>query len=452
MSAQLETLSDCIRIALGQLVRGKPPNLVRWNLEKRIVARLSWSIFDAKAYAGNCWPEIERQAARARPAPRPEPALWTDEIESASATTKATFPSPITGDPMKILNPLAAAGAAKAQPAPAPVAETPPPAAEPKPKPAKGDLAAILAAALAGHLPSADLDEARVIALIREHGGTPAPMPGLVLTKPDSEPVKYDKPIHAYAPLLIALIDAKVPVYLWSGSGTSKTRLVEACAEMLKLTYFSDSYTRGMGRAEILGFRDAHGNPVETQLSQAFVQGGLYLADEGDTDGIGIIALNRALANDHAVFAGRLLAKHADFRMCFAANTNGSGQANGYRREPIDAALLDRLFVIELPVDARLEHQAAGIGGKVPKAPECFLDDGGTVEPEEWAKIVRAYREAAQQLSIGTPLTTSGRALWIGAHLARRSIGKRWLVDGLIRKSRPQDIWAPWTERAEGKL
>lgn len=352
---------------------------------------------------------------------------------------------------MKPLNPLAAVVRPSPQPA---VPAQPATPATPAPAGDPGALAATIAAALAPILAAGSpaVSEARIIELIREHSITPPPQPGLHLTRPESEPVSYDQPLHAYAKLLVKLVEARVPVYLWSGSGTSKTRLAHACALLLKIPFYSDSYTRGIGRAEILGYRDATGQPVETQVSQAFTKGGLYLADEGDSDGVGIVALNRVLANEHAVFAGRMIEKHADFRIVFAGNTNGDGQANGYRREKLDAALLDRLFVLELPVDEALEHQAAGIGGRVPDPPECDLTQGGVVTPERWGKIAGAYRKAAKELSIGTPLTTSGRPLWMGAHLSRHGVGVRWLVDGLIRKSRPQDVWDPWRSRAEAML
>lgn len=442
---RLDKLTWCVEqagVALLNPARTETEVYGSFRAALRVVAGLSDG--DAEAYVMAAWPDILAQVKRVRLTTRPIPK-----------------PVPKEPDPMKLSNPLLLGGSgAKPQPAPEPepplaTASEPAPAPEPaQPKPAgkragKRDLATALAAVIAEHAAPAELDEARVIALIREHGQA---QPGLKLDKPDQPTVTYDKPLHAYAPLVVALIHARVPLYIWSGSGTSKTRLVEAAAELLKLPYYSDSYTRGMGRAEILGFRDAHGNAVDTQLSQAFTSGGLYLADEADADGVGVIAMNRVLANDHAVFAGRLVKKHPDFRLAICANTPGTGQANGYRREPIDAALLDRVFMLELPVDERLEWQAANLGGDVPKGPSCKLDKGRVLEPEEWGKLVTAYRRAAKELNIGTPLTTSGRPLWLGAHLCRHGIGADWLIDGLIRKSRPEDSWKPWRERAESYL
>lgn len=247
------------------------------------------------------------------------------------------------------------------------------------------------------------------------------------------------------------LVQVRIPLMVWGGAGTSKTTLAHQVSQALAIPFYSDSYTRGIGRAEILGYRDVAGNAVETQLSQAYANGGLYLADEGDADGVGIIAMNRALANGQAVLAGRAIQKHADFRFMLAANTPGTGQANGYRREPLDAAFLDRLLMIQMRPDPTYEMSAAGVSGCATVrsvAKDYDPARGGVLPtPEHWGKVVYAFRDAAAALKIGTPLETSGRALWLGAHATRAGIGAYWLLQGLIRKGTPLDVWETWVNR-----
>jgi hypothetical protein len=247
---------------------------------------------------------------------------------------------------------------------------------------------------------------------------------------------------HAMFPLALAAAAQGVNLWLVAGAGTGKSHLASSLAEALNRPYEVDSFSSQTTEAKLLGYTDAHGQPVITPLARAFEHGKVFIADEADASGAVAVGLNRCLANSSATMAGRLLNRHADFLCIATANTRGSGKADGFRREPQDAALLDRFFMLEIPQDVGLERHLCGLAPSDKyKSPECDVTKGGKLDPESWYNIVSSAREHARRLQISATFLTSNRPVSMGCKLAAAGIGKYWLCQGLLRRSLAQNDW-----------
>jgi hypothetical protein len=98
-------------------------------------------------------------------------------------------------------------------------------------------------------------------------------------------------------------------------------------------------------------------------------------------------------------------------------------------RNQLDAATLDRFFMIDFPVDTGLEAYACGLDRV---SPRFKLDQGGVPTVDEWFDHVQRVRAAIEKLEIRH--VVSPRASIMGANLIAQEVGKRHLEDGLIWK------------------
>jgi hypothetical protein len=275
-----------------------------------------------------------------------------------------------------------------------------------------------------------DAPPAHVIQTVYQVPGVPA------WTPPDGERT------HSYFPLALTVAAAGEHLWLVSGAGTGKSHLAGQLAEALGREYEVDSFSSQTTEAKLLGYTDANGAPVITPLARAFEHGKVFIADEADAATAVTVGLNRALANNSATMAGRQLARHTDFLCLATANTRGSGQAMGFRREPIDVATLDRFFMLELPADPGLERYTCGLPPS-PKyqSPPCDVSRGGTLTPEEWFDFVYEARAKAAALQVQATFRTSRRPITSGCKLAAAGVGKYWLAQGLLRRSLSVNDW-----------
>lgn len=85
------------------------------------------------------------------------------------------------------------------------------------------------------------------------------------------------------------------------------------------------------------------------------------LLDELDNGHPGLLTeLNQALALDICAFPDGMVVRHARFRFVTTGNTYGTGGGRQYvGRQALDAATLDRLVTIDVPVDENLETRLA---------------------------------------------------------------------------------------------
>lgn len=260
----------------------------------------------------------------------------------------------------------------------------PQPAADPD-KAAKASKALADALALITGLAqpqAAKLDEGRVIELVKQHAPKPETSLCRVEVKiPNRPEIKKDaKPRHkCFEEVLGALADG-LNVLLVGPAGSGKTHLAEQCAEALDMPF---AFTGAIASEyKLLGFKNAAGEYCRTTYRDAYENGGLYLWDEMDgSSPAALLPFNAGLANGHQDFPDRVIKRHADFRCIASANTYGNGADRQYvGRNQLDAASLDRFYVVPMDYDEKLERTIFGDG--------------------EWTTYVHKVRAAVRYLNI----------------------------------------------------
>lgn len=261
--------------------------------------------------------------------------------------------------------------------------------------------------------------------------------PTIEVINPPAPPKEMPRQ-HYMFELVMRIMSCNIPLYLWGGAGSSKTSLLMACAQALELPCNVVSFSKDTTRSQMMGYVGLNGERVPSLIHDAFVNGKFLVMDEFDAGGVGQLVLNALLANGVAEFYGEMAEAHPNFFVGVTANTPGTGAANGYRREPVDAATRDRMFVLELPLDEGLEAHICGVSKKSPK---LVLDKGGVLSPEAWHDLIVQYRKAFKSVGIKTTLESSMRPAKMGAVLAANGIGRHWLEEGLIRRGLAEDSW-----------
>jgi len=307
-----------------------------------------------------------------------------------------------------------------------------------------GDTAAALKALIETLRPQApELDEARIIDLIRQHAPTPEPRQ-LTISVNERPVVTMDRQ-HYRFPLLLATLAARVPAYLVGPAGTGKTSAAHAAANALGLPFAAVSVGPMTSKSDLFGMRDAHGVYHESDLVKTARNGGVFLFDEFDAGNPGTLtACNMLLANGSFSTPAGMVEKHADFVPIFGLNTYGTGASREYvGRNQLDAATLDRGAFLDWPLDESLEASFVGVQLS---APTLRLDAGSVPTPAEWLQIVQVTRRAVS--AIGLRHIISPRATIYGAQLAAAGIGLDHLRQCLLVKGLDAATAAKLSEKA----
>jgi MoxR-like ATPase len=154
---------------------------------------------------------------------------------------------------------------------------------------------------------------------------------------------------------LLTALSVRESVYLVGGAGSGKTTITAQAAAALDLPFYS---TGAVGMAyQLLGFINAEGDYMATDLYKAYTTGGVFLFDEIDASSAqALLAFNAIAANDLAAFPCGTVKRHDDFVIVAAANTFGNGANRRYvGRAQLDGATLDRFGFIAMDYDEKLE-------------------------------------------------------------------------------------------------
>jgi cobaltochelatase CobS len=315
--------------------------------------------------------------------------------------------------------------------APLPSLPLPTPAAA-LPQDATSNLAAALAAVMQAHQPAAapisaeDLRDAVTAEMSRQLDNLLSAPRALSVTIGTATHTLPKAPRHPrFDTLLTLCANAGLPgalsPYLVGPAGSGKTTACEHAAEALGLPF----YTLGAltGAHELLGYKDAAGTYHTTPFRQAFECGGLFLADEADrSDPAALIALNSAIANGFAGFPDRAepVRRHADFRLCVAANTFGTGADRQYvGANQLDASTLDRFATLAWDYDESLERALAG-------------HDAWTA----YVQAVRASLDRSKVRHIVSPRASIGGAIYLRAGLPWQQVADMVIWKGLDAETR----------------
>ena len=249
----------------------------------------------------------------------------------------------------------------------------------------------------------AGLDEDRVIALIKQHSGSPATV-NVTYSTAGMTWTANGEAMHHKFPLLLSAIAAGVNVMLVGPAGSGKTTACAKAAKALGLAF----YFTGAIQSEykLTGFVDAQGRIVSTAFRQAYENGGLFLFDENDASSpSAVLAFNAALANDYADFPDGSIARNDNFRAVAACNTFGLGASRQYvGRFKQDAAALDRYATLDWDYDTGLEAAMLGLnrpaGSPIPPSIEPRATEAVSGFRETWFHTVIKYRTAIAELKL----------------------------------------------------
>jgi cobaltochelatase CobS len=239
---------------------------------------------------------------------------------------------------------------------------------------------------------------------------------------------------HEAFPILLAVCAARVPCMLVGPAGSGKTSGAEAVAEALSLSFYCMSVGPQTSKSDLLGFRNAMGEYQGTPLREAYENGGVFLLDEIDAGNPGVLTvLNAALANGGLTFAdGVHVKRHADFVPVAAANTFGTGADRQYvGRNQLDAATLDRFYMLEWGYDEAFEAALVG----VVRARTYQKPTNSGMTGEQWLDYVASVRKSVT--SCGIRHIVSPRATIYGARLLN-VLSRTHLEEGLIWKGLPK--------------
>lgn len=287
------------------------------------------------------------------------------------------------------------------------------PQAEPAPA-APSSLEAMIAAAVAPHV-KGQLDEQRVIELVREHS---APTPHVIEVRnaDTSEKVHVGLTHKAFERVLRA-VKAGVHVMMVGPAGSGKTTICEQVATALDVPYFFSGAVQQ--EHKLLGFIDANGTYHRTAFRDAYEHGGVFNLDEIDgCSAKALLALNAALANGACDFPDAQVKRHENFVCVAGGNTFGRGADRQYvGRNQLDAASLDRFATVDIDYDEDLER--------------------ALVPNTEWVERVQAIRAAVAKA--GVRHIVSPRASINGGKLLAAGLDQDTVEDMVIYKGLSAD-------------
>jgi cobaltochelatase CobS len=294
----------------------------------------------------------------------------------------------------------------------------------------------VLGKELASRIP-ANIDEKAVEAIARRIVGE-AGVPRRVIVEEPAKGREKDVGLtHYLFDLVLKLAEQRVHPMLVGPSGSGKTYLAWQVAQALGLPWYCESVCETTSEFSIIGSIDAHGQPIRTGFREAYENGGVFVLDEVDRGGASLIVLNSALSGNVCPFPDMMVERHPDFVLIATANTYGLGGNREYcGAVQIDAATLNRMFLLDFPYDEHLEFSL--IGAQWPEVPFDMERGGTAADPNRWAKRISGLRRAAEKL--GERLVISPRATITGWQLLQCGIGRHWVEHGLIWQGRDQSI------------
>lgn len=229
---------------------------------------------------------------------------------------------------------------------------------------------------------------------------------------------------HSQLEMLLQVLSTKQNVMLVGSAGTGKTHAVFQCAEALGLPFYAMSLSPQTTKSDLLGYGDATGKYVKSQLYRAVKDGGVLVLDEIDAANAGVlVVINSLLSNGFIDFPviGRVEV-HKDFRFAGTANTFGFGADRQYvGRNQLDAATMDRFTVIDWQIDPQLE--------------KAFLSDEAH---KPWLNLVLDVREYVNSHSIRA--VVSPRATLKGRDLLNVGIKPKHVFEMAIKNLLPKNI------------
>lgn len=231
----------------------------------------------------------------------------------------------------------------------------------------------------------------------------------IVLTSTaDKAPVKFTERTHPVFEKTLRLVTAGLNVLLVGPAGCGKTTLGEQIAQALKSEFGVLSCTSGASESHLTGYLlpVGEGKPgtftyVHSEFVRLYEKGNsVFLLDELDAaDPNMLLVINSALANGALHVPQRhtkpKVTRGKNNRIIAAANTFGTGADMIYAgRNQLDAATLDRFYVIRMDYDPALEASFYG-DTVVTEAWQIAPEDTIETDLQEMRQWIMNLRERA---------------------------------------------------------
>src|SRR5574337_1800677 len=339
--------------------------------------------------------------------------------------------------------------AAAAQPntnaAPAIVADAP--HAAPTEQKNAGAVAAAIAAALASVKLGADPEEIRAIVREELAGIQPA---RILIDAQTQHTVKIEEHTHPQFLKVYMLLKAGLNVLLVGPAGCGKTYMLHALAKAMESSKVAIvSGTAGASEAHLTGWRLPVDGGKWDFIASPWLEA--YTADKGFCgldemdafDANMLMVSNTALANGHIHVpqALRTFARGKDTVVCATANTYGHGSDLIYAgRNQLDAATLDRFYMVEMDYDEEYEAALAGRAFS-PAAPWKAAEKPGADELRNIGVWVAELRKKTESLRLRRVVSTR----MLQKAIAARSVGVPFAE---VKR----DLLAGWTKDELSKV
>lgn len=195
--------------------------------------------------------------------------------------------------------------------------------------------------------------------------------PARVIVRDGRPDVQIDEHTHPAFEKATKIAATGTPVLLKGPAGCGKSHMAAQIAKALQKDYGALHCSAGASESQLLGWLLPTGEGgrfeyVAAQFARMFAAGNaLFLIDEIDAaDPNFLMVLNGALANGHLHVPQNWKQPSAErgdgFMVMAAANTYGNGADALYvGRNQLDAATLDRFYIVEMDYDRKLEAKLA---------------------------------------------------------------------------------------------
>lgn len=195
----------------------------------------------------------------------------------------------------------------------------------------------------------------------------------IVIKAGDAPDVRMDGHVHPMFEKVLRLVKAGVGVMLVGPAGCGKTHLFSQVCEAIGKEGESISLSGGVTESDLTGklLPTGAGGRFEytaTPFIRCYVEGRPFLLDEMDGgDPNALLCINQATANGGFHVASRAASgldtyvkRHPETILMATANTYGTGSGAMYvGRNQLDAATLDRWYVVQMDYDKAYEERCA---------------------------------------------------------------------------------------------